>query len=70
VREREGLAGGAGSSVREREGSARATSRASRPANGPKGGDARARGRDEAAATWARLGPAGEGELFSFYFSF
>jgi hypothetical protein len=39
-----GLAGGAGSSVSERERSARATSRASGPANGPKGGNARARG--------------------------
>jgi hypothetical protein len=68
--------GGDGSSVRGSEGNARAASRASGPANGPRGGGMRGRGEGEAAATWARIGPAG-GKLFflfifynSFHFCF
>ena len=57
--------GGVGVSARGSEGSARATSRASGPTNGPRG-DARAHGR-EAAVTWARVGPAG-GKLLSLFF--
>jgi hypothetical protein len=46
----------------------RVASRASGPANGPRGG-MRGRGEGEAAATWARIGPAG-GKLFLFPFYF
>jgi hypothetical protein len=57
-------------SEREREARGRLRARAGR-LMGRRGGNAWARGREEAAATWARLGPAGGRRAFfsfSFYF--
>jgi hypothetical protein len=55
-------------SARAGEGSVRAVSHASRPANGPRGGMRGCAG-GEVAATWARIGPAGGSSFpFSFYF--
>jgi hypothetical protein len=47
----------------------RAASSTSGPANGPRG-NARARGRGKAAATWARIGPAGGRRVFFFFLYF
>jgi hypothetical protein len=44
----------------------RAASSTSGPANGPRG-NARARGRGKAAATWARIGPAGGRRVFFLF---
>jgi hypothetical protein len=67
-----GLAGGAGLSARESEGSARAASRASEPANGPRGGGGM-RGRGGGGRR-PRHGPEstqqGEEKLFLFSFLF
>jgi hypothetical protein len=67
MREREGLAGGAGVSARVGEGSVRAASRVSRPANGPRERIARARGRGGGRAM-GRNWPSRGGEFFSFFF--
>jgi hypothetical protein len=54
---------------REKEGSVRAASRAGVGRLLGRKEDAQARGRGEAAAAWARFGPAGGGEgLFLFLF--
>jgi hypothetical protein len=55
-------------SARAGEGSVRVVSRASRPANGPRGGGMRGRAGGEVAATWARIGPAG-GSFFLYTFN-
>jgi hypothetical protein len=55
---------------REKEGSARAAVRAGVGRLLGRKEDARARGRGEAAAAWARFGPAGGEELFLFLFIF
>jgi hypothetical protein len=70
AREREGLAGGAGLSARAGEGSVRAASRASRPANGPRGGggNARARGRGGGRDMGQNWPSRGSSFPFSFYF--
>jgi hypothetical protein len=70
ARERERLAGGAGSSARESDGSARAAARARAGRLLGRKGEVRARGRGEAAATWAGFGPAGGGEFSLFLFIF
>jgi hypothetical protein len=53
---------------RESEGSVRATSRARAGRLMGRRGNARAWGRGKAAATWARIGPAGGRRAFSFSF--
>jgi hypothetical protein len=68
ARRREGLAGGVGVSARGSEGSTRATSRTSGPANGPRGRTAQARGRGggrDMGRNWPSRG--GNSFPFSFY---
>jgi hypothetical protein len=47
----------------------RAASSTSGPANGPRG-NGRGGGRGKAAATWARIGPAGGRRVFFFFLYF
>jgi hypothetical protein len=64
-----GLAGGTGVSARAGEGSVQAVSRASRPANGPRGGgNARARGRGGGRDMGQNWPSRGSSFPFSFYF--
>ena len=64
------MAGRWGWLARERERSVRAASRAGVGRLMDRREDARARGRGNSAATWARLGPAGGRRAFFFLFLF